>query len=279
MSNLVVDSTSHVPKMTWLGGYVSVLGVNRGERAALDSTLVWLTSTEGDNIHFPTTFGQALPGAQDLTAQYGGQKLDRLAEDNAYTYWILKAEAWRQIAGMQNQTLILEPSLTNANVIARNDTVFLGPMVHTQENQPLDVFVNIRDVRPLGRLGLISVQQPTLSLEVVISWRITQSGVMDSLIAVLGLINAQQYQETGKLWEVWSVDSTSGQTVYGGKNVMGSPLALGQEFPDTRVFVEFPAEALKRDTDYYFWIANRDWDRQGRLRSTNFYAFVTFHTW
>lgn len=279
MSKLVADSTSHVPKMTWLGGYVAALGVNRGERAALDSTLVWLISAADDEIRFPATFGQVPAGAQDLTEQYGGQRLERLVEDNIYTYWVIKAEAWRQIASLQNRTLILDQSPGAANVAARNDTVFLSPMVHTQENQPLDVFVNIRDVRPLGRLGLISVHQPTLNPNVMISWSIAQPGVTDSSISVLGLINAQQYQETGKVWEVWSVDSTGGQTVFGGKNVISSPLALGQQLGETRVFIEFPAEGLQRGTDYYFWMANKDWDRQGRLRSTNFYAYVTFRTW
>ncbi|MCI0691428.1 hypothetical protein L0337_05405 [candidate division KSB1 bacterium] len=279
MSGFVVDSVSHVPRMTWVGGYVSVLGVNRGSRAALDSSLVWLIRTDGNNIRFPVSFGQLPQNAQDLTGQYGGRKLDRLVEDNVYTYWLLKAEAWSQISANPNRPLVLDPNLTTTIAEVRRDTVFLSSMIHIQKTRPLDVFVNIRDVRSLGRLALISVQQPAVNPNPIIMWEIMQSGVTDSSIAVIGLINAQQYQESGKVWEVWSVDSTAGQTLFGSKNVIRTPLMIGQAFPETRVFVEFPAEGLERNRDYYLWIANKDWDRQGRLRSTNYYAYTTFRTW
>jgi hypothetical protein len=279
MSNIVVEGGTLTPKITWLGGYVTVLGINRGAAATLDSSLVWLIHAGGNSIHYPVTFGELPPGAQDLTSQYGGNSLDRLVEDETYTCWVLKEDVWNQVSATVNKPLRVDQSLTAAAVEIHNDTVFVNSRSHTQSLRTIDLFVNVKDVKIFGRLGSIEVQQSATSNNPVVTWKITQIGVTDSLISAMGVVNAQQYQAAGNLWEVWSEESVGGQSVLGKKNVIRGPVVLGQLFSETRVFVDYPAEGLQRDKDYYVWIANKDWDGQGRLRATPNYAFATFHTW
>lgn len=279
VSDIVVEGGTLTPKITWLGGYVSALGINRGSEAALDSSLVWLIHAGGNGIRYPVNFGQIPPGAQDLTSQYGGASLDRLVEDDTYTYWVIKEDVWSQVSANVNKSLRVDQSLTAATIEVDNDTVFVNSRSHAQQIQAIDLFVNVSEVRPTGRLGVIDVRQSSDSNNPIVSWMIIQPGVTDTLIAALGVVNAQQYQAAGNTWEVWSEESSGGQPVYGKKNVIQGPVIMGQSLAETRIFVEYPAAGLERNQDYYIWIASKDWDGQRRLNSTNFYAHATFHTW
>ncbi len=276
LSGILVESGSFVPRITWVGGYVAALGVNRGSVARLDSTLVWLIAADEDDIRFPVKFGEAPAGAQVLTQQYGGQSADRLEEDNVYTFWLMKKDAWTLAAANAGKTLKEDPTLTGSMVSVRNDTVLVNASVFAHLHQALDVFVNIADVRPLGRLGVLDVIQPTLSADVVVTWQITQAGVTDPQVAAIGITEGQQFDPNKVVWEMWSEEIVGGNPVYGTKNVISAPLILGQAFPETRVFNEF--SGLERNKNYYIWIGNNSWDRASRLRSTNFYAFATFRT-
>jgi hypothetical protein len=276
LSDITVENGSFVPKITWVGGYVAALGVNRGNAARLDSTLIWLVASDDDDIRFPVQFGETPAGAQDLTQQYGGQSADRLEEDNAYTFWLMKRDAWNEVAPNAGKTLMEDPTLTSALVMVENDTVFLNASIHAQLAQPLDVFINIADVRVFGRLGAIFVTEPQTSPEVVVSWQITQTEVTDSQISAIGVTEGQQFDPNTAVWEAWSEEVVNGIPEFGKNNVIASPLAIGQPLPETRIFTEF--SGLDRGKFYYIWIGNQDWDGVSRLRSTNFYAFATFRT-
>jgi hypothetical protein len=245
----------------------------------LDSTLIWLVHALDDQIRYPVSFGQVPAGAQDLTAQYGGLRADSLQEDETYTYWVLKGDVWGVVSTQPGKVLVTDAELAAGEVAVSRDSIFISAYSHAQKTQAIDLWVNVKGVASFGRLGVVSVRQPTTSNNPIVSWRVTQSGVADSLIAAIGLVNAQQYQAQGILWEVWSVDSTGGTVQYGKNNVIRSPLVLGQQIPGTRVFVEYPSSGLERNKDYYVWIANKDWDGQKRLRSTSGYAWATFKTW
>jgi len=278
LSDILIESNSFEPGMTWAGGYVSALGVNKGTVAALDSTLVWLIVDEGDELRFPVTFGQVPSGAQELSTDYGGQPLTTLVEDNVYTFWLLQNEAWQQAKDNPGKILSEAPQGSSA-VEVKQDTVFIHQNIHAQLTQSLDVFVNIADLRTFGRLGNISITEPSTNPGIVVSWQITQSDVTDSSIAAIGLTEGQQYDPSTTTWEVWSEDTVDGQPVFGSLNIIESPLVLGESLPGTRTFAEFPEEGLERDRFYYIWIANNNWDGESRLRSASFYAYATFRTW
>ena len=279
MSQIVVEEGTFLPKITWVGGYVSVLGINTGRRVALDSTLVWLIYKPGDAINYPVKYHTMPSGAEDLTSQYGGITLDSLIEDSTYTFWVMKENLWAQLSDKVGKIISIDSALTGSATTVNGDTLSVSQDLHTQKIQALDVYINIKEIKSVGRLATIFVEQPRTSNNPRIWWQIKQSGVTDSLIAAIGIVTGQEYKISKLIWEVYSVDSTSGQKVYGKNDVIQGPLVAGQNIDGTHAFVKYPTGGLKRNTYYYIWIANKDWDGEKRLRSTNYYAYVTFYSW
>lgn len=277
ISGLQVESKSFTPKITWIGGYTTVLGVNRGSKVALDNSLIWLIYKAGDGIHYPVKYGELQNGVQDLTSQYGGATIPELIEDSTYTFWVLKENVWNILTSNPEKVISLDTLLTETYLI-QNDTIKLAPSVYTKKTQQLDNYINIYEVSPFGRLGTISVEQPTTSDNPKIKWKIIQSGVTDTLISAIGIAEGSQYSSTSSVWEAYSEVDEGGTILYGKHNVIPSPLVIGQNLDNTKIFVEYPAEGLKRNQTYYIWIANKDWDGVNRLRATSYYAYATFKT-
>lgn len=278
MSDITVEINSFTPQITWLGGYVSVVGVNEGIHAALDTSLVWLIYKPDDQIHYPVQFGTVPFGAQNLTAQFNGTPTDSLIEDSTYTFWVMKASDWNQISSMQNKIIVLDSNLTES-ISVDGDTIRVSPAGHTQKTQNLDNYINISDYAPFGKLGTVHIEQPRTSNNPLISWEVTQDGVTDSLISAMGIVEGNQYNNEKVVWEVYSVSDSAGNTYYGKKNVIMSPVISGQELSETFLFTAYPESGLKRNTTYYVWIANKDWDAENRTRVTKFYAYATFNTY
>lgn len=82
---------SFAPDLQWVGGRVAAVGINRGGRAALDSTLVWMNSTEGDNVASPVYVRESLDA--DAVMKVGGTPTDSLADGVTYTFWLATQEA------------------------------------------------------------------------------------------------------------------------------------------------------------------------------------------
>ena len=240
MSNVTIQDSSFTPKINWVGGYVSVVGINRGEHAALDTSLIWLIYNSNDQIHYPVQYGVLPAGAQDLTDQYNGTFIDSLVEDNTYTFWVMRAEDWDQISSMQNKIIILDSSITSLQIDA--DTIRISPSGHTQKTQNLDIYVNIFNIETRGKLGSVLITPTNRSNNPIISWDITQ--VSDSLISAIGITEGSQYNGSAIVWEVYSVSDSAGNTYYGKKNVIPSPLIAGQDLPETYVFNEYPASPV-----------------------------------
>lgn len=277
LSNITVEDSSFTPRISWVGGYVSVVGVNAGSHAGLDSTLIWLIHTSGNNVHYKVKFGETPAGAENITTQYGGTSEDTLIEDSTYTFWVMKASDWDQISAMQNKIIILDSALTTSFLVS-GDTLRFSPSGHTQKTQYLDNYVNFANYAIYGRLGPLLVEQPKTSNNPKISWQVTEAGVDDSLIAAMGIVEGNNYDISNVIWEVYSVSDSAGITFYGKQNVIPSPVIAGQEFPGTFLFTAYPEIGLKRNTSYYVWIANRYWDGEGRTRVVNYYAYATFNT-
>jgi hypothetical protein len=278
LSPMTVQDSVFIPKVTWLGGYVTAFGVNRGTRAILDTSLVWLVYSAGNSLHYPITFGTLPPGAQDLTAQYGGTSLARLKEDNTYTFWILKEDAWNQVASISGKQFLVDTTI-GSGVRVANDSVWIGGFSHAQFTRLLDVYINIKSLTSYGRLGTIDVIKSDSSNSPTITFKITQSGVTDTMISAIGVVLGGMYQVNNRVWEVISADVRPDTTIYWKNNVISSPLHMGQQISNTEAFVSYPPEGLTRGASYYLWIANKNWDQVGRSRSTPNYAFATFTVW
>jgi len=278
LTEITVQDSSFTPKITWVGGYVSIVGVNAGSHAGLDSNLIWLVYMPNNQIHFPIQFGTTPDGAQDLTAQYDGTPKESLIEDSTYTFWVMKAADWDKISSMQNKIIVLDSSLTTG-FVDDGDTLRFSSQNHTQKTQYLDNYVNFKDYKTYGPLGLVNVEQPKTSNSPRITWVITQDSVSDTTVAAIGIVEGPNYSFSSIVWEVYSTSDSAGITFYGRKDIIPSPLIAGQEIPGTFVFTPFPPEGLKRNTSYYVWIANKNWDGENRFRYTDYYAYATFNTY
>jgi hypothetical protein len=278
LSTITIEDSTLVPRITWLGGYATVLAVNKGSRASLDPTLVWLVSKTADALSYPVKYGTLPSGAQDLTGQYGGSVSSTLAEDTTYTYSVIKAEAWSLISQRPGMPIVVDSTVTGV-LTERNDSVFVNPLYMTQTTIRTDLFINVKEVKPFGRLGRLEVFASDTTNRLLVTWTITQSGLTDSLIAAIGLTRGSQYDINSVTWELISEDLTVTPPVYFKNNVIRSPLRMGDEVQGAVQFTVYPANGLDRGTQYYLWIANKDWDGVNRTRSTSNYAFATFIVW
>ncbi len=276
LSTVKVEEGTFMPKITWLGGYASVIGANIGENAILDTSIVWLIKSNGNDLKYPLQFGAVPSGAQNIIGEVNGKAKSQLNEDNTYTYWVVKDYMWEQISKYKGKILVAAPSTQKDMIAVDGDTVRLSSEIFTVATQRIDRFINITSVSTFGRLGQIEITNPVDTLGPIIRWTISQSGVTDTKISAIGITNGQQYIATEVLWEAWSEQTTSEGNVYGKKNVISAPVHPGAKFDGVKTFYEMPAEGLQRGNNYYLWIANENWDGKGRTRVTNYYAYVTF---
>jgi hypothetical protein len=280
LTSLRAEPGVYAPRVSWIGGYVSAVGVNLGSAARLDSSLVWLVYEAGDGIHYQPRFGQIPSGAQDLTTSFGGHPATTLTEDRIYTFWVAKDDIWNVMNASPGKVLFADTSATSVSRTS-NDTLYLTSQSFLSAIEPIDVYIGIRNVRAVGRLGVIDVIQTDTSNSPLITFTIAQAGTAppDSLLTNMGICEGQQYDVGAVIWEVLAVDVSSGQPTYWTTDVIASPVIAGHSIPSTEVFTAYPAEGLQRNKAYYIWIANKDWDQRSRLRSTYNYASATFETY
>ncbi|MEW6654234.1 MAG: hypothetical protein AB1394_12320, partial [Bacteroidota bacterium] len=278
MSTIYVEQGTFKPSITWVGGYISVIGANIGVSAKLDASLIWLVKSGAEDIRYPVKFGDIPPMSQNLISQFGGSQLDSLVEDNTYTYWVLKGKLWNQISQYKGKVLLADKNLPAESFEIKGDTVKISQYSFVAETKSIDVFTNIKNLQLFGRLGKIKIEQAVNNKGPKISWEVTQSGVTDTRLSAIGIVMGQSYSQTNQIWEVWSDETVAGVRVYGKKNLISAPLYAGSLFSGTRVFQKYPEEGLIRNKDYYIWIANSSWDGKTHGRTANGYAFAYFRT-
>jgi hypothetical protein len=278
LSTLTIEAGTFTPQITWLGGYSTVLGVNRGTRAVLDSTLVWLVNQSGNALRFPSRVGSLPAGAANLTTTFGGVPVARLTEDQEYTFWIMKDEAWAQVQQRPHKVIVVD-SLAATMVTERHDTVFVAASQFSSATIRLDLYINIRNLATFGRLGVLGVTQSDTTNRLEVTLQITQSGVTDSLLSAIGITNGNAYDINDIKWELISEDASVTPPVYFKNNVIRLPLRMGTSVAGAHTFTAYPASGLTRGKQYYLWVANKSWDGQARTRSTANYAFAIFDVW
>jgi hypothetical protein len=275
LSGITVQTGTFNPKITWIGGYVSVLGINRGGHAALDTSLVWLIHSSGNQIKYPVTYGSLPEGAQDLTSQFGGVTESELTEDRNYTFWVMKEEAWNQISNSTNK--ILQVDSVSESLTTDGDTLLIPSIYHTQLNQNFDNYVNIYEVVNRGPLADFTIIQTDTGDSPIIIWTMKIAGY-DSAVAAVGIVEGSQYALDRALWELYSEDIVGGQPVYGKSNKITPPVNPYDEPEGTKTFYYFPLTGLARNTEYYVWIAGKDWNGTDRFFNSPHYAYVRFKT-
>lgn len=81
---------SYTPDIQWVGGRVAAVGVNRGNNASLDSSLVWLMTAEDNSIESYVTVGTYTDTV--TIQQIGGTPQDSLLNGSKYTFWLAEKE-------------------------------------------------------------------------------------------------------------------------------------------------------------------------------------------
>ena len=117
---IIQDVTqSWTPDVQWVGGRAAAVGVNRGEHAALDSTLVWMRRVGADEIDPPISIGSEFDA--DAVAALGGVPTDSLASGDIYTVWVASEAA---LAADLDSTALDEFALADSTF--QTDYAFTG---------------------------------------------------------------------------------------------------------------------------------------------------------
>lgn len=85
-------TTSFAPDISWVGGRAAAVGINRGTEPALDESLVWLYTADGNDLDSPVYVRDALDSG--AVESYGGTPTDSLADDETYTLWVADSSAF-----------------------------------------------------------------------------------------------------------------------------------------------------------------------------------------
>ena len=281
LQKISIQQNSYNPKITWVGGYATVLGVNSGSEAIIDESIIWLVYSDGDNVTYPATFGTLKSNEDNLAENYGGATENSLEEDAVYTFWIAKQEAWSILSNNVGNIIKIDSLLDDTTSDVVNDTLFISQINYSSLTYSLDVFVNVdtTSIQNRGRLGTIYIEQTDISNNLIITWEFADEVVTDLNIASIGICEGQQFDINKQLWDMYSIEEVGGENVYGSQNVISQPISLGENIDGTRVFYDFPEEGLERNKNYYLWIATNEWDGESRGRTANGYATITFTTW
>jgi len=223
------------------------------------------------------SFGTVPAGAQEISTTYGGTPITRLREDEVYTIWVLKANAWAEISSQPGKQLRVD-TVSSSIVVNRNDTLYVNPSAHAQFSDTVDLYTNIYNINQRSSFATFTLQETDTSDNIIIRWRVTQSGVTDTLLTAMGIVAAAQYNVNAVVWEVVSKEQVGDSAVYWSKNVIRGPVLAGESFAGTETFVSLPATGVERGKAYYLWIAQKEWDQVRRDRFAPYYAFITFNT-
>ena len=280
LTKINVEDSVYVPRISWGGGYVSALGVNRGTAARLDTSLVWLIHQAGNALHYQQVFGKLPAGAEDLTTTFGGHPLTAMQEDQVYMFWVAREDVWGTIAANPGKLLMSDSTMSALSRVS-GDTLFLSIRSFTLEKRPIDLYIGIKNLRSVGKLGVIEVIQTNTSNTPIIRWSIIQTNPVppDTMLANIGIAGGDHYEVSTVAWEILAVDTSSGQRVYWTTDVIVPPLVAGQTVPGTDVFTALAPTGLQRNAGYYIWIANKNWDQRSRGRTASNYAYATFETY
>lgn len=226
---------SFAPDVQWVGGRVAAIGINRGERAALDSTLVWIHQVDGDQISAPVFVRDVLDA--DIVESFGGAPTDSLDADQTYTVWLATAEA---LSAQLDTTLVDEHSFADSTFTTR-------------------YLLNGRS------FGGVSVEFRIFRDQRLTSDRYTATWTpADQAFRRVAINNATvgSFNTSTLIWHIVLPDDQ--------EDSIRSPLVIGSTPEDAIVAVEWDGFGQGAHT---FWAATDQWDGQSFGFRTPGYAF------
>jgi hypothetical protein len=218
---------SFTPDIQWVGGRVAAVGVNKGPAAALDSTLVWLMTADGNDINSHVTVGEETDTERILS--FGGTPSDSLDDDQEYTFWLADKVAWD--AGL--------------NIAERNEFTFIDSTITTR--------LYLRGRWGGGRdasgndIATISIlrDERLLSDRYIVDW---PEGTAFRRVAI------RQSSLGGFTDLVWHVVTPDDEP-----DNITPPIIIGETPPGTDEVTPWPDTGFELNTVYILWMANSDW--------------------
>lgn len=224
---------SYSPDLQWVGGRATAVGINRGEAPALDSTLVWMRISSGDEISSPISIGDEFDIEEVMSR--GGQPTDSLEDGVVYTVWVADQEA---LSAELDTTL-----LDNFSLI---DSTFQAAYLLTgRSGGGVDVDFSI-------------VRNQTLAGdEYVLNWT-----PADLAFRQIAIRQASSGGFTNLLWHVVIPEDEGGE--------MRTPVIVGETPPDAVVGTEWAGWG---DGTHTLWATTEEWDGESFGFNSPGYAF------
>lgn len=233
MRRVTQSSTADIQ---WLGGRVAAVGVNRGENAGLDSTLVWIRRADVDSISSHATVGEG--GDADFVRTVGGEPISALEDGETYTVWLATTDALE--AGLDS-TLVNEHSFVDTTVTMR--LLLRG----RSGGDPT-----------FGFDASISLDERLTGTSYVLSWEPT-----DLRFRQVAIRNSSTGGFTDLVWHAVIPDDQEAS--------ISSPVVLGEAPEGAQEAVSFTGF---EPSTYTLWMVTDDWTQQFGPRATG-YAFFT----
>ena len=231
-------TANYHPDLQWVGGRVAAVGVNRGERAALDSTLVWLMTAPADTISRFATVGRHTDEARIL--QLGGTPADSLADGETYTFWLADRGAFDSGLAMADPHHLADTTLTVRYLLN-------GRSGGDQDLRPS--FTVVRE-------------QTLLTDRYVVRWTTDQ----EAAVRQVGLSQGNLGAFDNLAWHVVLPDEASGG--------IASPVVLGETPPGAATAI--PWEGAFEPSTYVLWMTTPDWEGSFGLRARGYAYFQIF---
>ncbi len=165
-------TVSHAPDISWVGGRAAAIGINRGERPALDSTLVWIHTANGNELDSPIYVRDVID--RDLVASFGGVPTDSLPDSETYTFWVAEETAFE--AGLEGGAI---DAFTFADTTFQLIYMLRGPRPIRSGGLGITFYVS-RDERLLSDHFVVT-WEPAIPLR-RLAMRVGTAGGFDALI-------------------------------------------------------------------------------------------------
>lgn len=224
-------SRSNTSDIKWLGGRVAAIGVNKGMKATLDSTLLWLRTAPDNSIGSYVSFGSDTDTASLL--RFGARLGGSLVDSGWYTFWLAKRAAY---------DANLDPG--SLNVYDFIDTTMM--MKLNLAGKPGGHAVNGVLVDSIK----IRIDEKFTGTTFVVEWNHHTSAYRRVAITQA---STASFDPSKLIWHVVTPDSIITDNIY-------PPVVLGVPPPNTEVVVPYPEGGLKYGTVYTVWMTKSRWN-------------------
>lgn len=237
---------SMTPDIQWLGGRVAAVGVNKGKKAALDQTLIYLRTADANTIASWVSYGEQSNDA--LILQYGGTPSKTLADSTEYTFWLAEKNAFD---ASLDSSLCTDFNFMDTTFVMSNKLVGkVGGEKNAQGKELLNMTI-IRNESMLDDVYTLYWTPENIAFR-QIAVRINSLGGFKDLI-----------------WHVVTPDSLP-------DNIF-PPVTIGTAPAGTEEAVPWPATAFEKNKVQILWMSNSKWTVNNFSPSAAGYAWFRIY--